>query len=453
MAASEWLLPAFEAGVQSFADQCPAAQGWDMYEKNKGQEIASIEGWIYFNSFVLLFEYTAHALMSEVNSVLECKLLAEKNNLNGPRYSLMDVFNALDIKDFRCVMIPSIANAAAMAAAFAWLGGILEEHLPAIAALMYDEEQRRRLENCFNADVQRFFADYKPGEDESGGNAFLGIYYGWLRGRFGFSQGAYLRYLAGDVPRACRKLAKTKKTLVYEQRLLAYLEAPGQKPDPLPPILRGQATGTRGTDIRYPLGVFASWLPLTALCLPFYIGLFYLLRVVALRGQLLLIGPDPFYAFFPAFFTSIALSFFTRKTAIRLLFRRRAAELLETDAILIGRGTMRFMKGFIYVVFLGGLIFLTLYVNTNIAFGEAGFTDNRGAFNLHGEYHSYAEIEHVFHRPDRVNGYGDTIPFDSYVLALCGGDEIDLYEHCETDHAREKVLPLLRERGVEVREK
>ena len=450
MPTPEWVLPAFETGVKAFSDACPAAQGYDIHARYKGPDISSIEGWVYFSSFVLLFEYTAHSLLSEVNSLLECKLMAEKNNPDALRYSLMDVFNALELDDFRCALIPSIASETAMAAAFQWLGEIVGDHLPAIAALLAGEEQHYRLYACFTADVQRFFPDYMHSGYDVVDQKNLDLYYGWLRGRFGFAQGAYMRYLGGNPFHARKKLARTKKTLLYERRLLAYLDTPGQKRDPLPPMLCEQIKGPQGTDARYVLAVFASWIPLTALCLPFWLGVFYLLRAIAMRGQLLLIGPDPFEAFMPAFLTAIVLSFFTRRMVMRLLFRRRAAELLENDAILFSRGTQRFMKGFLYVVFLGGMSFLFVCVNANIAFGEVGFTDNRAMFSMQGEYHPYAAIDHVYYKPDRINGFGETIPFDSYVLVLRDGEEIDLYEHCETSFAVEKVLPLLEEKGVSV---
>ena len=388
--------------------------------------------------------------MSEVNSVLECKVMAEKNNPEALRYSLMDVFNALELDDFRCVIIPSIVNEAAMAAAFQWLGEIVGDHLPAIEALLADEDWHYRIYACFTADVQRFFPDYMHSGYDVVDQKNLDLYYGWLRGRFGFAQGAYMRYLAGNHLRARKMLARTKKALLYERRLLAWLEANTQIPAPLPPMLSGQVNGSKSADARYLLALLASWIPIVALCLPFWLGVFYLLRAIAARGQLLLIGPDPFETFMPVLVTAIALSFFARRFVIRLLFRKRAAELLESDSMMFSRGVQRFMKGFLYVMYISCFFGLLLYVNSNIAFSEAGFTDSRGMFSAQSEYHPYTDIDRIYYRPDRVNGFGDTIPFDSYVLVLRDGKEIDLYELCETSYAVEKVLPLLEDKGVSV---
>jgi len=442
-----WLLPAFEAGVHTFSDACPAARGCDIRVKHKGPDIASIEGWVDCGGFALLFEYTAHAMMSEVNSVLECKVSADRDNTGAPRYSLMDVFNALELKDFRCVMIPSITGEAAMAAAFQWLGEIAAEHLPAIAALLADEERHYRLYACFTADVQLLFPRHMVTGYDAVERKNLELYYGLLRGRFGFARGTYMRFLAGKNASARKKLARTKKALLYERRLLAYLEANADVPAPLPPTLSGQA---KSDDARYLLALFAPWLPLALLCLPFWLGVFYLLRAVALRGQLLLIGPDPGVAvILPTFLTAIALCFFTRRIAIRLLFRKRAAEMLESDSMMFSRGAQRFMKGFLYLVYIGCALGLLLYVNSNVAFGEAGFTDNRGVFSVQSEYRPYDYIDHIYYKPERVNGYGDTIPKDSYVLVLRDGSEIDLFGLCEMRFAVEEVLPLLEGAGVE----
>jgi hypothetical protein len=446
MPTTEWVLPAFEAGVKAFSASCPAARGYTVEFRNKGPDIASIEGWVDCGGFALLFEYTAHSLLSEVNSTLECKLTADKDSPDVPRYTLMDVFNALELDDFRCVFITSISGETAMAAAFRWLGEIIGDHLPAITAMLLDEGQRRRLEACFIEDMIYFFPGFLSGANAFDGAFHFPLYYDWLRVRFGFAQGAYMRWLAGSP----KKLARAKKTLLYERRLLAWLNTPGEKRAPLPPTLCAQAKVARGASGRFLLALYASWILLAALCLPFWLGLYYLLRAVAARGQLLLIGPEPWTAVLPALFTAVVLSFFTRRLATRLLFRRRAAEMLESDAIADSHGVQRFMKGFLYAVFLGGVCFLFLHVNNHIAFGETGFTDSRGAFSLRGEYHAYADIGRVYYRPDRVNGFGETIPFGSYVLALRDGAEIDLYEYCETGFAAENLLPLLEGKGVPV---
>jgi hypothetical protein len=363
----------------------------------------------------------------------------------------MDVFNALELDDFRCVLIPSITNETAMAAAFQWLGEIACEHLPAIEALFADDDQHYRLYACFTADVQRLFPRHMYSGYDNVDQIYVKSYYDQLRGRFGFAQGAYMRYLAGNHLRARKILARTKKALLYERRLLAYLKANAQIPAPLPSMLSGQVNGGKSADARYLLALLASWIPIAALCLPFWLGVFYLLRAVAARGQLLLVGPDPRVAVvMPTLLTAIALSFFARRFVIRLLFRKRAAELLESDGMMFSRGAQRFMKGLLYVVYIGCTMGLLLYVNSNIVFDATGFTDNRGMFSMQGEFHPYADIDRIYYKPDRVNGYGDTIPNDSYVLVLRSGEEIDLYGLCEMRYAIEKVLPLLEEKGVSV---
>ena len=91
-----------------------------------------------------------------------------------------------------------------------------------------------------------------------------------------------------------------------------------------------------------------------------------------------------------------------------------------------------------------------LLAKWNINFLPDGFVDNSRFFSFKGEYYSYNEIERVYYKPDRVNDFGDTLDFPSYVIEIKNGKEIDLYEHGEISDYEKELIDFLNEKGVKI---
>ena len=91
-----------------------------------------------------------------------------------------------------------------------------------------------------------------------------------------------------------------------------------------------------------------------------------------------------------------------------------------------------------------------LFTRFGVNFLEDGFVDNTKFFSVSGQYYQYDDIERVYYMPNRVNGFGETIEYPSYVIVLKDGREIDLYEYDEIEKYEGPLLGHLKKKGVSV---
>ena len=107
-------------------------------------------------------------------------------------------------------------------------------------------------------------------------------------------------------------------------------------------------------------------------------------------------------------------------------------------------------KGFLLTILTAGMIGCVLLAKWNINFLADGFVDNSKFLSVRGNYYAYEEIQRIYYRPDRVNGLGETIPYDSYVVQMKNGEEIDLYELSEISDYDPVLLDYLQDKGIPI---
>ena len=157
------------------------------------------------------------------------------------------------------------------------------------------------------------------------------------------------------------------------------------------------------------------------------------------------------YCIMAGFITAIAVSYFTRLTFIKLVYRKDFERYRELDSITNGGGADKFMRGFLWVIVTVCLVACLFFVKWNLNFMPNGFTDNSEFWSLEGEYYPYSQIEYVYYKPDRVNAFDEVLEFPSYVIVLKDGREIDLYEHGEISDYEDALLEHLRNKGVPIK--
>ena len=148
--------------------------------------------------------------------------------------------------------------------------------------------------------------------------------------------------------------------------------------------------------------------------------------------------------------TAIPASYFTRLKVFKLLFPRDYEEFCAVDEVNNGVGAEKVIKWMFRIIVICSLIGSVLFAKWGINFKDSGFVDNTSFFSLSGQYYAYNEIDHVYYLPNRVNGFGETLDFPSYVMVLKDGREIDLYEYDEIKQYDPRLIDHLREKDVRI---
>ena len=406
---------------------------------------------IYYNAFAIKFVYTAHGIMSVVNSVLGCSVYLDKTeDAIGIPLSLATDYCDMDFATPMC--IPCITNNKGMIQAFECIGSVLLKSLDRFAEISCNAEYKARLLTAFTNEMNDLF-ELDGTVEMNGVSTNVIVDFFTLR----FSSSAYISYIKGNAASAVKQLKKIKKLTGYEKRLLALWKAKNREelPDLSAIITNLEAyseNGTPKTDFREFGATFFSWLLLSPVISALYAGIYFLLVYVEGVQSVYLMGPAYNYpnSILFGFITAIAVSYFTRFKFYKWLYKNDYEKYCETEFVQNGNGADKFMKGFLTVVVVASVAGCLLFSKWNLNFLPDGFTDNSKFFSLKGEYYAYSEIEKVYYKPDRVNGLDETLNFPSYVLVLKDKTEIDLYELGEISDYENKLVEYLRIQGVKI---
>lgn len=411
---------------------------------------------IYYHRYNLLFKYTAHGFLSLTNSFLECLVALEKSE-DARYYPLSSLLNYLDIGTLVPLTIPFITNGAVMAECFALLAGVVSAHQGQIEQLAAEPERKAQYAQAFAAEMESILHMKPAEEDESNEKeSWLYEHYcDWLTNRC--ADEPYLLFMTGKYQQAIKKFRKYKDRSGYEDRLIILMEAETAPQPCIPTVIFENMTrynpyGTPKNTWKELGALFASaffWMLLWGI---FFTGLFFLLYAIEARHALYLMGPLTMapMLFLPSFLMGLATSYFSRKKAFKIFFRKDFKRHLEMDQITNGAGADKCMKIFFAILFVCGIIFTALTVKDNIKFEADGFIDSTGFFTVRGTYYPYSEIKTICYKRDRINGFGRTMDYPSYVLVLTSDREIDFYEYEETSNTEKELLPLLAKKGIKI---
>lgn len=446
------IIKAFEASANQF---CEDTQGLfcEVTTQYKGvpapQNLQHCFGKIFYPALTVTFTYTAHAALSVVNSILGCSISFDKSE-DALQIPLPLMADYCDHNTAALMYVPLITGKQGMEQAFACVGGVVKALLPQILEISYHEERKAELLAAYGREVKTILGLDQPGDVPG-----LMIYdFFALR----FTSAAFLNFLKGDTARALKQLGKVKEMTGYENRLLQVWNQPETYPVPDLPNATQNAksydkNGVQGGSPKEFLVIFLSWLVLAPLASIPYLALFSLFVWIEKSGSLCLLGPVYNYPFciLLGFVTAIALSYFTRFRFYKWFFKKDFDSYCELDGIQNSGGADRFMKGFLLLIVTAGMIGCVLLAKWNYNFKTDGFVDNAKFLSVRGTYHSYSEIDHIYYKPDRVNGFGETIEYDSYVVKLKSGEEIDLYELSEISDYDPALLDYLQNKGIPIK--
>ena len=164
-----------------------------------------------------------------------------------------------------------------------------------------------------------------------------------------------------------------------------------------------------------------------------------------MNSEFVLNSPDCiFYCVGLAYFTAIAASYFAMKKFYKLVDRKNYEKYIEQNEVQNGKGTDKFMKTLLFVVFLASVIGCGLLAKWNLNFMYDGFVDNSSFWSLKGEYYSYDDIEKVYSDDSIEENY----PY--YIIKLKSGDEIYVSKISYDTEDVDRALALLEEKGITV---
>ena len=403
---------------------------------------------IYYNSFAVKFIYTAHATMNVVNSVLGCSVCFDKNDdsLEIPLPLLTDY---CDFDITTPMFIPFISNQQGMIQAFDCIGNALQQLLPKLINISCSLEQKDKILTAYIQELKYIFST----DVSINTNGFAFYEYFTLR----FTSAAFMNYIKGNYAKAIEQLRKEKKPTSYETRLRRLWSACGQREKTdLSAIVENiesyNESGIQKADFKEFGVLFLSWLLLTPATSVVYLLFYFLLVWIEGQDSAFLMGPMynfPFCILF-GFITAISLSYFTRLKFYKWLNKKDFNKYCEMDSIQNGGKSDRTMKRFTVFLCVIGMLGCVLLAKWNLNFLSEGFVDNSKFLSLKGKYYSYSEVEKVYYKPNRVNGFNEIIDFPSYVLVLENGEEIDLYEHGDIADYENALLEHLRAKGIKI---
>ena len=462
----EKLVKCFRSCVEGFSRET-GPLSYELLEKIKaaGEEPKQSIGRIYYNGFLLEFVYTYRGMGWLLKSVLECRIRLIKGEEHIYFY-LYDLMHLLDEHDFHCYMFSYIENEARMEACFTVLAQALKKYLPRLSELaadsklvekLYDGQRRFIMEN-YDSEI---FKQDSTGNKELDGvflDGALSGYYDWAKLRY-LTQGYYTAFLKGNYKKAIRLLSKDKRRTPYEERLLEFMKS-------LPPHERYQAVERQADSITD--GVKEEngnngLLPFFTACLVFIPPVVLVLSALY-YGMVCLMYQNALFASSAQWYRTLVLlplsiifsmffSYFSRKKAYRIFYKKRYRKKLDYDAILNSSKSGRGMKAFFAVFCALNIVFLALYVNCGLSFYENGMLDQREFFSLSAKQVPYAEMEECFYHAGEYNDFGIWMEGPYYYLKLKDGSLIDLTIDIDPADLEREVLPLFKGSGVPVVER
>lgn len=443
----------FDRSAQQF---CEETQGLfcalsDQYKGGKNPENLKYRfAKVYYGSFAVKFVYTAHGVMSTVNSILGCTVYPDKNEENiGIPLPLLTDYCGMDVAAPLC--IPLITNPAGMVQAFGCIGGVLKELLPVLAEISRDAKGKEAIFRAFFDEMRDVFGVSE--EQEMLRNTEFIQNFLTLR----FCGDAFINFLKGNKTKAVKQLGRIKKKTGYEKRLQAiWMSEDHTDLAVLSEIILNtdfyNDNGVQKTSFGEFAAVFLSWLLLTPVIGAVYVGLYFLFVRIEGRNSVYLMGPiyNFPYAILFGFLAAIAASYFARFRIYKLLNKKKYKKYREMDYIQNGGGADRLMKGVLVACVTVGIVGCAILAKWNLNFLADGFVDNSKFLSVQGAYYPYSEVERVYYKPNRVNSFNETLDFPSYVIVLKDGAEIDLYDHGDISDYEQTLLKYLKEKGVKI---
>lgn len=359
-------------------------------------------------------------------------------------------------KDFGCVMFSYISCEEKLLAAFEVFKAYFERYRQKISDIAFDGERRDRV--LF--DVRQDIVSFSGTDIFESDNGYLIYdlvmqnYRSWQILRY--MNGAYSCFLRGKLKKAARSYKKAKARSAYEDTVLNFITQDPEAEHYDPYLEYNRAAGESLRDLSETGEKFVSHFELAAFFFGYlvgiplftipYVALYMLFAFIAGNGALFYSAFEPYnvaFAAIPAIFTAIPFSFYVRKLAYKLFFKKKYQKIVQTEALTVTDGTRKFMKVMLNIILIVSIVLTVLISNCGIAVTENGVVDKSGFFDLKGRFYEWDSIDSVWLIDGRFNDLDEWLDNPSYVLLFKDGTKLDLYQYTEYEDVKEKALATL----------
>lgn len=424
----------------------------EFFKKNNPENgYHSVDASIMFKNFTLKLEYKINISMLIPKSTVEMRFMFDNGKL-PVEYSIYDLLNIIDENNFKCYTFAYVTSEIKMREVLKYLVDTFNEYRKKIEDLSTNSEQISILEKDITDKID-ILLNEKIFESR---DAFylmhmLELYYTVDISRFTLE--GYTDYIEGKYKKAIKKYSKLgTKITNYEQRLINYIkENNTQKPisDNLNTLSQAKKLKNTKTEL---LPMFVAWLVLTPVWCIIYDLIFYIAFYFLSKEAIYVGGIEPLMLFTPAFVTAIINSFFVRKIIYKIFFRKSYNEIIALDEIENSGKVTNMMSKLFQFIIAFGIIFSLLVANTNIAFYENSFKYNLDFMDIKGETIQYTDVECVYKAGSIKNAFSQVVNNPSYVIALKGGQQINLYYYMEFDTIKENIIPIFEKNNIQIKE-
>ena len=249
-------------------------------------------------------------------------------------------------------------------------------------------------------------------------------------------------------------MCKYKKKTYYQVRLASFISVDPPKYDAVAEDCNtvGDAVAVNRYQIlSVMLGALIMFVPFLLL----HVGAHFLYAKLIFSGAVwstaytlsAALGTAPFV--FPF---AMSMSYIFNRFTVKLISKKKRAYLknLESAAAPFSKsGCARFL---VFTV-LTMLILTSLFsVNSFTAFYDDGFRYKTSVADVSGSYYSYSDIKEFVKVNGRYDYLGNYEEFTSYVIIMKNGYAIDLLYEVSAEDAEKRLVPLMKEKGVPMRE-
>ena len=359
---------------------------------------------------------------------------------------MYDLADILESDNFRCYIYPLIESPERMRTIVKGLISEIGEFSGKIRMLAENGAARGLIEKKKQQVISSMRAEnmYEFGSDEEKARVFE-VYDAWYTAHM--TSGAFYWYAAGKWKRAL-KIASHSYATEYEVRLAGYIKSTeGKYPPPcfdgcntFLDFAKAEKKSSAGDFGR----LFLSWFALLPVLSIGFLGLYYIIALICSRGALYSSLLELYNAvnviILPAMITSIALSYFT---AERMALKTRNELMRNYQLIMSSKKAGGCMTALTNVIAVASIVFTVVLAKTGVMLTPDGVIDSE-AFSLRGDFYSYESVVSV-----ECIKVTDGSGYDPVRIVMRTGEKVE-FGCCNNDAFDEKIVPILRERGITV---
>lgn len=404
---------------------------------------------IEFYNYILEFRYVKKESVFYKPSSLYCVMYLRKNSV--VYYHLTDIIPFLEHKSFKSCYFWNIENSERLNSCFKSLVAIIENIISQLSPFLSDDsilsealfESYKTLYSLKENDIDFNKIDFP---DDYAQSYFLSLQN--MRDGVIFSRycnfAPYSLLLKNKVDKALakyEKLNKENKLLEYEKQLINYIISSENREFN---VFDSSCDTSASEKLMTPLTGLIEFAVVFAVFSVFFCGIISIYNLIISINTLVVLSAPWYIGLVCAGLCSVfgAIALVENKP----LFNKHLTKKEQKDFsnILVSKG----VKKFSFIVFLLSVA-VSLFFAIIIMISNVRFYDHKITFD--SKTYRYDNIDSVYYIKSRYNVYDEKIDRASYVILFNDKTSLDLDGYTTTEFTEAEVLPLLKNKGFDVK--